>query len=148
MPFTPEDKAREVIDRLLTESGWQVQNRERVDLSAICVVVITLFPMKRGFGAADYILFVDGMACGVVEAKREGATLTHVEIQTQRYSEGLPDDLPAPRKPLPFCYQSTEVADDTNSGTTTGASVRTESLASHWQYFVRRRRRLLGCHPG
>ena len=63
--------------------------------------------MKPGYGEADYLLYVDGMAVGVIEAKREGSTLTGFELQTEKYSQGLPDGLPAPRKPLPFCYQST-----------------------------------------
>src|SRR5205085_7043144 len=32
-----------------------------------------------------------------------------VEIQTSKYSVGLPDHIPAPRRPLPFCYQSTGI---------------------------------------
>ena len=40
-------------------------------------------------------------------AKKEGDTLTGVELQTTKYSEGIPDNLPAPRRPLPFQYQST-----------------------------------------
>src|SRR5215831_18426859 len=60
-----------------------------------------------GFGEADYLLFVDGKALGVIEAKREGETLTHVERQTEKYSLGLPDFVVAPIKPLPFRYEST-----------------------------------------
>jgi type I restriction enzyme R subunit len=43
---------------------------------------------------------------GVVEAKKEGSPLVSVEIQTQKYSEGIPAALPAPRRPHPFLYQS------------------------------------------
>ena len=60
-----------------------------------------------GYGEADYLLFVDGKALGVVEAKREGETLTHVERQTEKYSVGLPEFVDAPVKPLPFRYEST-----------------------------------------
>ena len=70
-------------------------------------VAIREFPLKPGHGFADYLLYLDGAAAGVVEAKKEGVALTGVELQTSKYSEGLPDDLPAPRRPLPFCYQST-----------------------------------------
>src|SRR5260370_22646675 len=63
--------------------------------------------MKPGFGEGNYLLYVDGQALGVVEAKKEGSTLTGFEGQTAKYSEGLPDSLPAPKRPLPFCYQST-----------------------------------------
>jgi type I restriction enzyme R subunit len=45
----------------------------------------------------------------VVEAKKAGVPLIGVEIQTARYSEGLPQNLPAPRRPLPFCYESTGI---------------------------------------
>ncbi len=43
----------------------------------------------------------------MIEAKKEGTTLTGVEVQSDRYSKGLPDNLPAWFRPLPFCYQST-----------------------------------------
>ena len=65
--------------------------------------------MRKGHGEADYLLFIDGAATGVVEAKKEGETLTGVEIQTTKYSEGVPDSVPIPRRPLPFLYQSTGV---------------------------------------
>jgi type I restriction enzyme R subunit len=80
-----------------------------VNLSAGRGIAIREFPMKPGFGEADYLLYVDGQAVGVIEAKKEGSTLSGFEVQTQKYSFGLPDSLPAPRRPLPFCYQSTGV---------------------------------------
>lgn len=106
---TPEDKARETIDQLLTSSGWEVQDRKNANLDAARGVAIREFSLGQGYGEADYLLFADGQAVGVVEAKREGSTLTGVEIQTQKYSEGIPAAIPAPRRPLPFCYQSTGI---------------------------------------
>ena len=47
------------------------------------------------------------MAAGVVEAKSVGTTLTGVEVQSEKYGAGLPDNLPAHRRPLPFLYEST-----------------------------------------
>ncbi|HSF85958.1 MAG TPA: hypothetical protein VLG28_09940, partial [Acidimicrobiia bacterium] len=41
--------------------------------------------------------------------KRAGTTLTGVEIQTAKYTTGLPEDLTAPIRPLPFAYESTGV---------------------------------------
>jgi len=105
----PEAKARENIDKQLIDAGWLVQSRDEADISAGRGVAIREFPMKSGFGEADYLLYVEGQAVGVVEAKKEGSTLTGFEIQTTKYSEGLPDSLPAPRRPLPFCYQSTGI---------------------------------------
>src|SRR5690242_7348329 len=109
MPETPESRARQSIDQLLTKAGWIVQSREDVNLDAGRGVAIREFPMKPGFGEADYLLYIDGQAVGVIEAKKEGSTLTGFEIQTKKYSEGLPDSLPAPKRPLPFCYQSTGI---------------------------------------
>jgi len=109
MPITPEDRARENIDKLLTAAGWIVQNKNEVNLAAGRGVAIREFPMKSGHGEADYLLFVDSAPIGVVEAKREGETLTGVELQTTKYSEGIPTNLTAPRRPLPFQYQSTGV---------------------------------------
>jgi len=109
MPITPEDLARQNIDQLLTAAGWIVQDRGAANITAGRGVAIREFPMKKGHGEADYLLFVDGAAAGVIEAKRKGETLTGVEIQTAKYSEGVPDDLPAPRRPLPFLYQSTGI---------------------------------------
>ena len=107
--MTPEEKARQTIDHLLTQAGWVVQDRGEANLSAARGVAIREFPLGQGFGEADYLLFLDGKASGVIEAKKEGQTLTGFENQTQKYSEGLPESLPAPLRPLPFCYQSTGI---------------------------------------
>ena len=106
---TPEEKARLTIDRLLTQAGWEVQDRGSANLHAAAGVAIREFALGRGYGEADYLLFVEGQAAGVIEAKKEGTALVGVETQAQKYSEGLPDSLPAPFRPLPFCYQSTGI---------------------------------------
>ena len=73
-------------------------------------VAIREFSLGHGFGEADYLLFVDGQAAGVIEAKKEGTALVGVEIQTQKYSEGIPEALPAPVPALCHsCYQSTGI---------------------------------------
>ena len=89
MPETPEDRARRKIDKLLEVAGWRIQDRMEANLAVPGGTAIREFPMP-GFGEADYLLFVDGKALGVIEAKREGETLTHVEQQTEKYSTGLP----------------------------------------------------------
>ncbi|WP_420639193.1 DEAD/DEAH box helicase family protein [Candidatus Poriferisocius sp.] len=60
-------------------------------------------------GPADYVLFVDRQAVGVIEAKKLGTTLTGVEWQTRKYQTALPDELPAflVDGALPFGYEST-----------------------------------------
>ena len=106
---TPEDQARETIDALLTQAGWVIQDANQVNLTVARGVVIRNFPLVQGRGFADYLFYVDGKAAGVIEAKREGATLTGVEIQSAKYSGGFPPSLPVHVRPLPFLYQSTGV---------------------------------------
>ena len=105
--MTPEQQAREQIDRLLEQAGWAVQDVHSLNLSAARGVAVREFGLKPGHGAADYLLYVDQKAAGVVEAKPAGYTLTGVETQSGKYSDGLPDALPAHRKPLPFLYETT-----------------------------------------
>ncbi len=107
--MTPEQEARSEIDQLLTVAGWVVQPRNQANLSAGTGIAICEYPLRAGHGFADYLLYVDRAAVGVIEAKKTGVPLTAVEIQTNKYSAGLPDNIPAPRRPLPFCYQSTGV---------------------------------------
>ena len=109
MTKTPEQEAREIIDRMLDQSGWDVQDLRAAKIHAKKGVAIREFPLDHGHGFADYLLYVDGQAAGVIEAKKVGSTLTGVEIQSDKYKTGLPEDLPAWHSPLPFCYQSTGV---------------------------------------
>ncbi|MBW2655433.1 MAG: DEAD/DEAH box helicase family protein, partial [Deltaproteobacteria bacterium] len=109
MTKTPEQEARETIDKMLRQSGWDVQNVGNVNIHSAKGVAIREFPLNKGHGYADYLLYVDGKAAGVIEAKKIGNTLTGVEIQSDKYKTGLPEDLPAWYRPLPFCYQSTGV---------------------------------------
>jgi type I restriction enzyme, R subunit len=46
-------------------------------------------------GPADYVLFVNGQAVAVIEAKQQGTTLSGVEWQTVTYQRNLPDALPS-----------------------------------------------------
>ena len=51
------------------------------------------FPLPR-HDFADYLLYVEGCAAGVIEAKKEGATLSGVEIlfpQLRRFGQLLAD---------------------------------------------------------
>jgi len=105
----PEQQAREEIDRLLTSAGWQVADLAQANIHAARGVALREFPLEAGYGFADYLLYVDGRAAGVIEAKKQGATLTGVESQSSRYAAGLPAALPAWRRPLPFLYESTGV---------------------------------------
>ena len=106
-PQKPEELAREKIDAALETAGWTVQDRAEMNVYVSQGVAIREFPLKPGHGIVDYLLFVDGKAVGVIEAKKEGFPLAGVEFQVERYSTGLPDDLDPPVLPLPFLYLST-----------------------------------------
>ncbi|MCM8635723.1 type I restriction-modification enzyme R subunit C-terminal domain-containing protein [Accumulibacter sp.] len=102
-----EGEARRRIDTLLAAAGWRICDAAAADIHAARGVAIREFPLEPGHGFADYLLYLDGRAAGVIEAKKQGATLTGVEIQSARYAQGLPATLPAWRRPLPFLYEST-----------------------------------------
>ena len=102
--MTPEEQARQQIDVLLVGAGWDVQNSSGLNLYASRGVAVREFRLKPGHGQADYLLYVDGKAAGVVEAKPEGSTLTGVEVQSGKYSTGLPETLPSWYQPLPFLF--------------------------------------------
>lgn len=105
--MTPELKARQEIDRLLSAAGWHVCDMAQANIHAARGVAVREFPLAPGHGFADYLLYLDGKAAGVIEAKKAGATLTGVELQSARYAQGLPASLPAWRRPLPFVFEST-----------------------------------------
>ena len=84
-------------------------------------VAVREFPLKwqegveKKSGSADYLLYADGWAIGVIEAKPAGHTLEGVVVQSKRYTEGLDERVPARYRPLPFAYESTgEVTQFTN----------------------------------
>lgn len=69
MSPTPEQLARFEIDRALAAAGWVVQDRDAMNLAAGPGVAVRGFPMAAGHGFADYLLFVNDKAVGVLEAK-------------------------------------------------------------------------------
>ncbi len=84
--MTPEVKARQLIDEKLGQSGWVVQDIKRIDLGAGTGVAVREYPTDTG--PADYVLFVNRNAVGVIEAKKDTAAenITAVETQTERYA--------------------------------------------------------------
>jgi type I restriction enzyme R subunit len=105
----PEELARLQIDRLLDQAGWKVFDISQANIHASRGVAIREFPLADGYGFADYMLYIDGKVGGVIEAKKQGTTLTGVETQSGKYSKGLPNNLPAWQRPLSFLYESTGV---------------------------------------
>ena len=105
--LTPEGRARMEIDEQLEACGWVVQDYGRAAVAAAEGVAVREVPTEAG--PADYVLFVDSQAVGVIEAKKAGSTLTGVEPQTRKYQTSYPGGLPAFLRDgaLPFGYEST-----------------------------------------
>jgi hypothetical protein len=97
---TPEARARAEIDRLLMAAGAQGCDFRAANLHAAYGVAIREFELKSGHGTADYLLYIDGKAAGVIEAKKHGVALIGVERQCDKYAKGLPTNLPAWAHPL------------------------------------------------
>src|SRR5438552_380062 len=105
---SPEELAREEIDKLLTDCGWTIQNRSTINFSAARGVALREALLKDR-DEVDYLLFVDGKAIGTAEAKPEGHTLIGVGEQSGKYGKNLLDVYGKWREPLPFAYESTGV---------------------------------------
>lgn len=88
-----EQRARVLIDAQLDAAGWVVQSKKDLNLFASDGVVVREAVMAAGHGRADYLLYVDKRAVGVIEAKPAGTTLSGVEWQSAMYAEGLPAEV-------------------------------------------------------
>ena len=106
--LAPEQRARQQIDAKLVAAGWIVQDYKALDFSAGRGLAVREVPLKTG--PCDYLLLVDRKAIGVIEAKKEGATLSTVAEQSARYAHSVPELLASGQTgPLPFLYESTGV---------------------------------------
>ena len=101
----PEQIARDHIDRQLVACGWVIQDIKKINLHAGIGVAVREY--QTDVGPADYVLFVDGKPCGVIEAKKEdeGFRLNVHENQTEGYAVAKLKHLK--NKPLPYVYIST-----------------------------------------
>ena len=105
---TPEQKARDNIDAQLKLAGWVVQSAKKIDFSAGLGIAVREY--HTDVGPADYVLFVDKKAVGVIEAKKEelGHKITEVEEQTEGYAAAKLKWVNN-KEPLPFLYESTGI---------------------------------------
>ena len=104
--MTPEEKARVKIDQMFEDAGWQVV--DRYFYSPTITAAAIREGLLNGNREADYFLFINGKAIGVLEAKRAEVDVTSTKVceQTEMYARSVPDCYQAWRKPLPFGYQS------------------------------------------
>ena len=105
---TPEQKARDNIDKMLSQAGWVVQDKNKIDFSAGLGIAVREY--QTDVGPADYVLFIDKKPVGAVEAKPEewGEKITTVEEQSAAYAAAQLKWVNN-EEPLPFVYESTGV---------------------------------------
>ena len=99
----PEEKARKKIDALLKKAGWKIVSREEYSpgMSAVAIGEGLL----KGNLEADYLLFLEGKAIGVLEAKKESAVLSDIVAnQAENYTHQLLPMYQYWEKPLPLIY--------------------------------------------
>jgi type I restriction enzyme R subunit len=106
MAMTPEEKARVKIDRMFEDAGWSVVNRE--DYSPKLTAAAIREGLLKGNLEADYFLFINGKAVGVLEAKREeiDANEGFVHEQAEMYGRSVPHCYQTWQLPLPLLYTS------------------------------------------
>ena len=104
----PEQIARDQIDTKLVEAGWFVQNKNAINFNAGQGIAVREY--QTDAGPADYVLFVDKKAVGVIEAKPKewGHKITTVEEQSGTYAAAKLKWVKN-SEALPFIYESTGV---------------------------------------
>ena len=104
--MTPEEKARVKIDQWFADAGWKVVNRDEYEPTISAVAIRE--GLLKGNLEADYFLFINGKAVGVLEAKREEINISSniVSEQAITYAKSVPDCYQAWQKPLPFLFKS------------------------------------------
>jgi len=112
----PEQIARDHIDKQLVACGWIIQDIKKINLHAGIGVAIREY--QTDVGPADYVLFVDGKPCGLIEAKKEdeGFRLNVHEDQTESYAVAKLKHLnitdPKPRARELFSFHKPETLED------------------------------------
>ena len=102
----PEEKARVKIDQMFVDAGWKVVDRDFYTPTLTAAAIRE--GLLKGNREADYFLFINGMAVGVLEAKREEVDVSSEMVcdQAELYARGVPECYKAYSRPLPIIYQS------------------------------------------
>lgn len=102
----PEEKARVKIDRWFEDAGWEITDREHYTPTSTAVAIRE--GLLENNLEADYFLFINGKAVGVLEAKRKEVDITsdHVAEQAEHYTRSVPNCYQTYSNPLPLVYLS------------------------------------------
>ena len=79
--MTPEEKARVKLDQWFADAGWKVVNRDEYEPTISAVAIRE--GLLKGNLEADYFLFINGKAVGVLEAKREEINISSNIVSEQ-----------------------------------------------------------------
>ena len=66
---SPEQIARDDIDKQLHATGWAVQDKDKIDWNESIGIAVREY--QTDVGPADYVLFVERRPVGIIEAKKE-----------------------------------------------------------------------------
>lgn len=104
--MTPEERARIRIDQWFGDAGWEVTDRDHYTPSSTAVAIRE--GLLEGNLEADYFLFINGKAVGVLEAKRREVDIAspHVAEQAEHYTRSVPHCYQTIANPLPLVYLS------------------------------------------
>ena len=104
--MTPEEKARIKIDQMFEDAGWKVVDRDFYSPTLTAVAIRE--GLLEGNKEADYFLFINGIAVGILEAKRKEVDVASNNVceQAAIYVRGVPNYYKAYSRPLPIIYQS------------------------------------------
>lgn len=102
----PEERARQWIDRKLKDAGWEVINRN--DFAPSMNAVAIRETLMSGGLEADYVLFLNGKAAAVIEAKREEISLDNPQLiaQAENYTTKALESMPRWEDTIPFVFLS------------------------------------------
>ena len=101
----PEEKARKKIDMLLKKAGWSIVPRDQYSPGVSAVAIEE--GILKGNLEADYLLFLEGKAIGVLEAKKESVSLDDIVAnQAENYTHKLLPMYQYWENPLPLIYLS------------------------------------------
>lgn len=103
--MTPEEKARVKIDQMFEDAGWKVVDRDFYSPTLTAAAIRE--GLLEGNREADYFLFVNGMAVGILEAKQKEIDVTSDMVceQADLYVRGVPECYKAYSNHLPIQWR-------------------------------------------
>lgn len=104
--LTPEQKARKKIDAFFSNSGWEVVSRDSYSPTTSAAAIEE--GLLNHNLEADYLLFINGTAIGVLEAKKESYDIDcdAVKNQAENYVKNVPSHYKKYSDVLPFIFIS------------------------------------------